>query len=180
MTTATALGHAPFETDRLILRQLTQDDASFLAATASKPEICRMIARVPARFPVLAAEIFVTRTILGERNGRCVVRLITSRETGDRFGIIGIDEAGDGVFDLGYWMASAAWGQGYVTEAARAMIAAAQTRGITRLTAGNFLDNPASARVLDKLGFAPTGETLNLFSFGRMAKAPCRRVAMAL
>ena len=153
MTTATALGHTPIETDRLSLRQLTQDDAGFLAATASKPEICRMIARVPARFPVLAAEIFVTRTILGERTGRCVVRLITSRETGDRYGIIGIDDAGDGVFDLGYWIAPSAWGQGYVTEAARAMIAAARTRGVARLTAGNFLDNPASARVLEKAGF---------------------------
>lgn len=180
MTTVTALGQAPIETDRLVLRQLTQDDAGFLATTASKPEICRMIARVPTRFPVLAAEIFVTRTLLGERSGRCVVRLITSRETGDRYGIIGIDDAGGGTFDLGYWMAPPAWGQGYVTEAARAMIAAARTRGIARLTAGNFLDNPASARVLDKLGFTPTGETLDLFSFGRMAKAPCRRVAMAL
>ena len=180
MTTATAFGHTPIETDRLSLRQLTQDDAGFLAATASKPEICRMIARVPARFPVLAAEIFVTRTILGERTGRCVVRLITSRETGDRYGVIGIDDAGDGVFDLGYWMAPSAWGQGYVTEAAHAMIAAARTRGVARLTAGNFLDNPASARVLDKLGFTSTGETLDLFSFGRMAKAPCRRVAIAL
>lgn len=180
MTTATTFGHTPIETDRLVLRQLTQDDAGFLAETASKPEICRMIARVPTRFPVLAAEIFVTCTRLGERTGRCMVRLITSREAGDRLGIIGIDDAGDGAFDLGYWMAPTAWGRGYVTEAARAMIAAARMRGIARLTAGNFLDNPASARVLDKLGFAPTGETIDLFSFGRMAKAPCRRVAMAL
>ncbi|HAQ35794.1 MAG: GNAT family N-acetyltransferase [Maricaulis sp.] len=168
------------ETERLVLRPLAQDDAQFVARTAAKPEICRMIARVPRRFPVLAAEIFITRTILGERAGRCVVRLITARTDGEPLGIIGIDKAGDGVFDLGYWMAPSAWGQGYVTEAAQAMIAAARMRGIARLTAGNFLDNPASARVLDKLGFTPTGETIELFSFGRMAKAPCRRVAMAL
>ncbi|MEN0653907.1 MULTISPECIES: GNAT family N-acetyltransferase [Hyphobacterium] len=179
MTTAKAFGRTPIETDRLVLRPLAQHDADFLARTASKPEVCRMIARVPRRFPVLAAEIFVTRTIIGERTGRCAVRLITGQD-GHRLGVIGIDDTGKGAFDFGYWLSPDAWGQGYVTEAGRAMVMGARTAGIARLTAGNFLDNPASARVLDKLGFVPTGETIDLFSFGRMTKSPCRRVAMEL
>lgn len=180
MTTSITFRHEPIETGRLVLRPLAQDDAPFIARTASKPEICRMIARAPQRFPVLAAEIFVTRTRLGERSGRCKVRMITARTDGAPLGIIGIDVAGERVFDFGYWMAPDAWGRGFVTEAGRAMIDTARAAGIARLTAGNFLDNPASSRVLDKLGFVPTGETIDLFSFGRMAKSPCRRVAMEL
>ena len=41
--------------------------------------------------------------------------------------------------------------------AARAMLALAQTLGHRRLVAHHFVDNPASGRVLDKLGFRPVG-----------------------
>ena len=51
---------------------------------------------------------------------------------------------------------------------------------IRRLVAGHFLDNPASGRVLRKLGFAPTGIVRPRFSAGRNAEAPCREFALEL
>lgn len=72
-------------------------------------------------------------------------------------GCIGLLNAGGGEVELGYWIAREHWGQGYATEAARAVLGLAQALGHRRLVAHHFADNPASGRVLAKLGFRQTG-----------------------
>ena len=49
-----------------------------------------------------------------------------------------------------------------------------------RLDAGHFLDNPASGRVLEKLGFRPTGTIVPRYSAGRGEAAPCRLFKLEL
>ena len=67
-------------------------------------------------------------------------------------------EGAEGV--IGYWLDEAAWGQGFASEAARAVVDFAFGQlGLTRLTTGHAADNPASGHVLEKLGFQPIGET---------------------
>jgi RimJ/RimL family protein N-acetyltransferase len=69
--------------------------------------------------------------------------------------------------DLGYWLDEDWWGRGVAGEAARAVMTfAADQVGLRRLTSGHAADNPASGRVLRKLGFARTGE-LSLWSLPR-------------
>jgi RimJ/RimL family protein N-acetyltransferase len=51
---------------------------------------------------------------------------------------------------------------------------------LRRLNAGHFLDNPASGRVLTKLGFRPTGVVADRFSVGRGEAAPCRLFELEL
>ncbi|WP_163367869.1 GNAT family N-acetyltransferase, partial [Enterobacter hormaechei] len=51
--------------------------------------------------------------------------------------------------------------------AGRAVLRAARARGVRRITAGHFIDNPASGRVLRKLGFRPTGQLVTMYSRGR-------------
>ncbi|WP_084174550.1 GNAT family N-acetyltransferase [Afifella pfennigii] len=65
---------------------------------------------------------------------------------------------------LGYWIGRRFWGRGYATEALDAIVAAAFLEpGFAgkdfpeRLGAGVFTDNPASRRVLEKLGFSRAG-----------------------
>jgi RimJ/RimL family protein N-acetyltransferase len=65
---------------------------------------------------------------------------------------------GVGAAELVYWIAPAQWGQGYATEAARALLSLARTLGHRAIAALHFIDNPRSGRVLEKLGFRPTGE----------------------
>ncbi len=60
--------------------------------------------------------------------------------------------------ELGYWIAREHWGQGYATEAVRAVLRLAAALGHSRITAGHFIDNPASGRVLVKAGFQPSGK----------------------
>jgi RimJ/RimL family protein N-acetyltransferase len=67
------------------------------------------------------------------------------------------------------------------TEAGRAVIDfARESLRVRRLNAGHFLDNPASGRVLEKLGFAPTGAVTPRYSAGRREAAPCRLFALDL
>jgi RimJ/RimL family protein N-acetyltransferase len=69
---------------------------------------------------------------------------------------MGIDgETGD--VQLGYWIGRRWWGQGFATEAAKAVLKVAKAIGYNRITASHFVDNPASGRVLKKAGFQPTG-----------------------
>lgn len=59
---------------------------------------------------------------------------------------------------LGYVLTDAVWGQGYVTEAAGAVLAwAFETLDLNRVQAEADTRNPASARVLEKLGFVHEG-----------------------
>lgn len=78
----------------------------------------------------------------------------------------------DAALEIGYWIGKPYWGQGLSTEAARAIIKEArETLGVEALLAGAFADNPASLRVLQKLGFKPTGIEEMYFSMARMKKA---------
>jgi len=81
--------------------------------------------------------------------------------------------------EFGYWIARPFWGLGYATEAGRAMIALARdSLRLKRIRAGHFVDNPASGRVLQKLGFRATGVAPR-FSAGRGENAPCREYELA-
>lgn len=69
-------------------------------------------------------------------------------------GTVGVDGGGH----LGYMLMPEHWGQGYATEAsATAIDYAFATRDLTRILADVWEDNAASAKVLEKLGFAETG-----------------------
>jgi ribosomal-protein-alanine N-acetyltransferase len=74
-------------------------------------------------------------------------------------GCTDVDQIRDGCGSLGYWFDEACWGQGLATEAAQAAVdfAISQLR-LRRLVSGHASDNPASGRVLEKLGFRRTGE----------------------
>ena len=94
-------------------------------------------------------------------------------------GCIGLSQSG-GQIELGYWIARDHWGQGYATEAARAMLALARTLGHRRLEAYHFADNPASGRVLAKLGFRPVGPLREQHSAARAGLAAAQGYALDL
>ncbi len=60
--------------------------------------------------------------------------------------------------ELGYWIGVPFWGQGYCTEAARAMVTYGfNTLGLNRIEAHHFTRNPASGRVMQKIGMTYEG-----------------------
>lgn len=178
--TCEALGpEQSIETERLRLRPLEMGDAAFIARESSRPEIARMTGVIPSPNPPLAVEGFILIMRAREQTRGDRVRLITERKTAAQLGVIGLHPGGrDGAWEIGYWLARSAWGRGYASEAAHGILLHASAAGLTAFTAAYFEDNPASGRVLEKLGFADTGQTVKQFSLGRLGEAPSRRMRL--
>jgi RimJ/RimL family protein N-acetyltransferase len=167
-------------TTRLTLRPLWPEDAPALAAAIGHEAVIRNLARVPLPYTVADAEAFAGTP----RSGEEPVFAILSHETADGtprlVGGIGLHDAEDGV-QLGYWLTPNAWGRGYATEAGRAVIGMARhALPLAEVRAWHFADNPASGRVLAKLGFRATGETRPRASVGRSALVPSVAYALDL
>lgn len=166
-------------TERLLLRPAWAEDAPALFAAIGDEAVVRNLARAPWPYRLADAEAF-----LGQPRAPHDPSLLIFRRTDGApllIGGIGIAADGDGGSELGYWVARAHWGQGYASEAGRAMVAAARDAlRLDRLVAGHFLDNPASGRVLRKLGFKPTGTIRSRHSAARGEAAPCVDFALDL
>ncbi|MGQ0660934.1 GNAT family N-acetyltransferase [Sphingosinicella sp.] len=167
-------------TPRLLLRPGWREDAPQLVAAIADERIVCNLAQAPWPYRLSDAETFLSR----ERRPHEPSCLIFRRTEGapQLIGGIGVGRLPDGdELEFGYWLARPYWGQGYATEAGCALIANARhTLRLKRLVAGHFTDNPASGRVLAKLGFKPTGVTRLRWSAGRRAEAPCRDFVLDL
>ena len=167
-------------TERLLLRPGWREDAPALLRAIADEAIVSNLATAPWPYRFADAESFLTR----ERAPRDVACLIFLRGEGAPRLVGGIGfgrKPGDREPEFGYWIARPHWGLGIATEAGRALIANARdTLRLKRLHAGHFVDNPASGRVLAKLGFTPTGRIVERYSAGRNAEAKCREFALAL
>ena len=95
-------------------------------------------------------------------------------------GSCGLGRRPSGAVEMGYWIGRSFWGRGFATEASRALIDIARGLGLPRLEASHFLDNPASARVLEKLGFEPLGIIAPRISCARGTEAPARLMRLEL
>lgn len=97
---------------------------------------------------------------------------------GRMIGVVDVDEIAGREGSLGYWLDRAAWGRGYAFEAAQAVTRFAfEDAGLSKLEALHAHDNPASGRVLTKLGFRPQG-TVQGFSRSRGETIVQRRYAL--
>ena len=86
----------------------------------------------------------------------------------------GLGRRPSGAVEMGYWIAREHWNRGFATEAGMALLAIAESLRLPALEASYFIDNPASGRVLEKLGFQPTGLTVSRYSCGRGVDALSR------
>jgi RimJ/RimL family protein N-acetyltransferase len=145
-------------TPRLLLRPPWPEDAAAMVAAFSHWDVVRQTALIPWPYALADAQAFIAGAALG---GAAFDLVITRKGDGQLVGGIGIKPPygpGRGHPDLGYWIAPEAAGRGYATEAGRAVVAFAfGALRLPVLDAGHYFDNPASARVLVKLGFTSTG-----------------------
>jgi RimJ/RimL family protein N-acetyltransferase len=151
------------ETERLMLRAPTLEDAKHVAALANDKRIAENTRRIPHPYSRTDAEDFIAAANLpkseagkGESRGE-INFLITTREgvPVGACGIAGYDEAAP---EIGYWLGTKFWNRGFATEAVRALIDFAFTElEHDSLSAGARVTNPASRRILEKCGFQWTG-----------------------
>jgi RimJ/RimL family protein N-acetyltransferase len=142
------------ETRRLILRRPEAGDIASIIAIAGDWEVARRLARVPHPYGESDALFFLDKVVPNEW-----VWAITLRASGDLVGMVGLTSHADPeAAELGYYIARGHWGLGIATEAGRSVVHHGFHRlGLRRITSGYFVDNPASGRVLSKLGFVVTG-----------------------
>jgi len=144
-------------TERLLLRPGWAEDAPALAQAIADEAIVRNLATAPWPYGLADAEAFLS----GPKDPALPSFLLFKRTEAapELVGACGLARRASGSVELGYWIARAHWGHGFATEAARHLIEIARTLGLPRLEGSHFIDNPASGRVLEKLGFVPTGLT---------------------
>lgn len=151
-------------TERLLLRPGWIEDAAEVQAGIDDEAIARNLVRVPWPYQLDDARTFLSLP----REAAEPSFLISLRTNGAPriIGGIGISELDDEL-NLGYWIARPYWGLGFATEAATAVRRIARAMGLPRLVAAHMVDNPASGRVLRKIGFRPTGRIVKRFSLAR-------------
>lgn len=141
--------------ERLFLRPSWPEDWAELHALLDDEAIVRNLACAPWPYGPDEARSFAA-SAQGMRHPQFFVTLPGA--TGTRLiGCAGLVEE-DGETVIGYWIARQHWNNGYATEAVRALLSLAPTLGHRRIVGRHFIDNAASARVLSKVGFRPTGE----------------------
>lgn len=176
------------ETKRLILRKPTLADVKAIAIMANDRRIAENTRRLPYPYTQADAEQFIRaqaqacddkardgRTHAGKAHDSATSHdlafLIELRRDRTPLGLCGLHTHAnpaatprDNVPELGYWLGHRHWGQGYATEATRAVIEhgfAALATG--KLKAGVRVTNPASRHILEKCGFRWTGVELHRF-----------------
>lgn len=160
-------------TERLLVRLPQISDADSISLYAGDLDIARMTTRIPHPYPVPAAEMWVLMIRAGYTAGGNMA--LTVEHEGEAIGGGGLfKRTADGEWEIGYWIGKPWWGRGLATELGEGLLTFARDElGTGRVIAGHYDDNPASGRVLEKLGFAYTGQSRTEFSMARMGRATC-------
>ncbi len=152
-------GASTILTDRLLLRAFTEADIPAVARLADDPVISNNTLRIPHPYTETHARTWLTLQQEEARTGAGAAFAVTQRDGGALIGACGLE-----IFrehrraEVGYWLGRDYWGKGYATEAAAAVLGwGFETLGLARVSAARFADNPASGRVLEKLGMTQEG-----------------------
>jgi RimJ/RimL family protein N-acetyltransferase len=149
-------GQVLLETERLLLRRFTRDDADALFELDSDPAVMRWLSGgTPTPREVIETEILPRFRQYDEGAPGLGFWAAVEKDSGAFIGwfCLRAVEGAPGVAALGYRLRKAVWGRGYATEGARALIYKGFAElGLQRVVATTYQDNLASRRVLEKLG----------------------------
>jgi RimJ/RimL family protein N-acetyltransferase len=150
---------ATLETPRLILRPFEVADARDVQRLAGDRAIADMTLNIPHPYEDGMAEQWISTHQPKFEAGELASFAVVLRATGELVGAIGLvisrrfDRA-----ELGYWVGRPYWNRGYCTEAGRALLEYGFTElSLNRIHASHLSRNPASGRVMEKLGITREG-----------------------
>lgn len=144
------------ETERLILRTITRDDASDVYEYASDDETIEHLTfqkhtSIAMTYDTLD-NFFLNRKEKGLLEATCI-------ELKENHEVIGMCEfagydANNQTAEIGYVLKKKYWGQGYMVEAVRELIRVGfEQFGLRKIDIGHFVENKRSQRVIEKIGF---------------------------
>lgn len=162
------------QTERLVLRHLTPEDAEFILELLNEPDWIKYIGDRGIRTVEGAKEYVLEGPMTMYAEHGIGLYLVELKEQAVPIGICGLlhrDFLKD--VDLGFAILSKYWGKGYAYEAAKATLSyGAEELGYRRIVGFTSLDNVKSANLLQKLGmkdegkikYASTAEDVRLFA----------------
>lgn len=149
----------PLLTERLVLRSLTLEDAADVQRLAGDRDIALMTVAIPHPYEDGMAEEWIRASSERFKKDEALNFAITLKADKKLIGAIGLElEPEHERGELGYWIGKPYWNLGYATEAASAVVAYSfQVLKLNRIYAYHFTRNPASGRVLEKVGMRYEG-----------------------
>ena len=142
------------ETERLVLRRLSPDDADFILELLNQPSFLRFIGDKGVRTTEDAVRYIQTGPIASYERFGFGLYLVELKETAVPIGMCGLlkrDTLPDA--DVGFAFLPSYWSQGYAFEAASGVMRYGRdVLGLGRIVAITSLDNDASIRLLEKIG----------------------------
>lgn len=151
-------GRPTLVTARLELRPFRLADASEVQRLAGALQVAEMTVNIPHPYPEGAAEEWIGSHRVRFEQGAGLTLAVTFKDSGTLIGAVSLVDADAHRAELGYWIGVPFWGQGYCTEAARALVDyGLRAMGLHRIVATHFQRNPASGRVMQKLGMRYEG-----------------------
>lgn len=142
-----------------MLRPLALADAKTVERLAGDRRIADTTLLIPHPYTEGAAEAFISGVTKDWADGKSAVFAIAWAETAELCGTIGLSiEQKHNRAEMGYWVGVPFWGRGVCTEAASKLIEFGfNTLHFHRIHAHHFTRNPASGRVMQKLGMQHEG-----------------------
>jgi RimJ/RimL family protein N-acetyltransferase len=139
----------------LLLRPFTKDDIPELLPLIGAREVAATTRRIPHPYTLSHAEEFIKASQQGGEINLAIVRQSDSRLLGG--GILRPDTDHQHA-EVGYWIGVPHWGNGYATEAARALVQYGfEVLHLHRIHASHTANNPDSGKVLRKIGMKHEG-----------------------
>ena len=147
------------ETERLQLRPPSMQDAEQIVELVGDKDVSWMLARVPHPYSIDDAHQWIDKIAsdidLGTEYAFCLFL------PGDKLiGSCGLTQRG-AYWEIGYWLGKRYWEQGFATEAGHAVLDWGREHLAAKgFLSGHIIENAASGRVLQKLGFERVGEKM--------------------
>lgn len=142
------------ETERLVLRRVSSDDAEFVLDLLNQPSFLRYIGDKGVRTTEDAVRYIQTGPVASYERFGFGLYLVEMKETKVPIGMCGLlkrDTLPDA--DVGFAFLPNYWSQGYAFEAASGVMAyGREVLGLRRIVAITSLENDASIRLLEKIG----------------------------
>jgi ribosomal-protein-alanine N-acetyltransferase len=161
LVAGTASAEQPtLETGRLTLRPLALSDAPTVANLAGRREIADTTLSIPHPYSEQQATDWISRHSASRSGGKEMVFAVVTKKDVELVGTAGLRDIDNehGQAEMGFWIAVNRWGCGYATEAAQALVQFGfETLRLNRIYAHHMLRNPASGRVLEKIGMRREG-----------------------
>jgi len=154
------MNHVPtIQTARLTLRPFTVEDAPAIHEYARHREVAATTATIPHPYTLEDAVEWIERVQRLVEEGSVLNFGIVVREGQSLIGAIDLRlEMENRAADLGYAIHPSHWNRGYMTEAAAAVVEYGfETPDLNRIHAHHFANNPASGRIMEKIGMKREG-----------------------